>query len=98
MAAMTKPEPPYYVAIFTVEATGDDTAEYATMDGELNRLVANHHGYLGAERSMDAQGRAISLLYFTDDESIQAWRDHPIHRDAQRQGVRNTNGVSGKFG
>ncbi|QNE21332.1 antibiotic biosynthesis monooxygenase [Kribbella qitaiheensis] len=83
---MNKPQPPYYVAIFTVSDTGDDADAYAAMDARLNESVAHHPGYLGSERSTDAQGGAVSLLYFTDAVSIRKWRDDPLHRQAQRQG------------
>ena len=77
------PEPPYWAVIFTsLRTEGDDG--YAAMAEEMDALAAEQPGFLGHEFARDGLG--ISVVYFTDLESIVAWRENLRHRMAQKLG------------
>ncbi|WP_020524699.1 antibiotic biosynthesis monooxygenase family protein [Catelliglobosispora koreensis] len=82
----TRPEPPYYVAVFTITASGIDPDGYAEMNERMVELAVAQPGYLGRESALLPDGTDIVLIYYTDDESIRAWQQHPEHLEAQRLG------------
>ena len=80
----TTPAAPYWAVIFTsVRTPGDDG--YAAMAEAMDRLAAEQPGYLGHEFARD-DGLGISVVYFTDLDSIAAWRENLEHRAAQTLG------------
>ena len=81
---MTKPTPPYYAVIFTNEKT--DTLEgYGEMANQMVELAAKQPGYLGFE-SISEGNKSISVSYWTDLESIKAWKQVADHAMAQKMG------------
>ena len=79
------PEPPYYAVIFTNQAAQDNTG-YAEMAAKMAELAAQQDGYLGIESTRDVDGLAITVSYWRDEASIQAWRDNAAHAVARQQG------------
>ena len=55
---------------------------------EMQERVSGFDGYLGEQpcRSLTEQGTFVSLFYWRDRESMQAWRDDPAHRLIQQRG------------
>lgn len=82
----TRPEPPYYVAVFTITPSGVDPDGYAAMNDRMAELAERQPGYLGRESALLPDGSDLTVIYYTDAASIQAWRRHPEHLDAQRLG------------
>ena len=77
------PEPPYYAVIFTsLRAAGGE--DYAPTAARLMELAAVQPGFLGVESTRDDIG--ITVSYWSDLESIAAWRRNGEHVFAQRQG------------
>ena len=78
------PQPPYYAVIFTsLRSTGDD-AGYAAMAAQMQALAEQQPGYLGVESAREQLG--ITVSYWRDLASIQAWKAHAEHLVAQRLG------------
>jgi heme-degrading monooxygenase HmoA len=77
------PAPPYWAVIFTSVRTEGDNG-YAAMAEAMDRLAAEQPGFLGHEFARDGLG--ISVVYFTDLESIAAWRKNVSHMAAQKLG------------
>lgn len=84
--AFTRPQPPYYAVIITTRLTGEDQAGYAEMNQRMAELGRSRPGYLGRESMVDADGRDLTVLYYSDAESIAGWKQDPEHLEAQRLG------------
>ncbi len=80
----TTPEPPYYAVIFTSEHTGTALAEYVAVAALMERLATEQPGYLGIESAHAELG--ITVSYWRDEASIQAWRKHVEHTVARERG------------
>jgi heme-degrading monooxygenase HmoA len=79
------PVPPYYAVIFTSQRTEDDNG-YDAMAGAMFELALTQPGCLGAESARGPSGLGITVAYFTDEASIQAWKQNSRHLVAQRLG------------
>src|SRR5215470_2111578 len=79
------PEPPYYAVIFTSRRTEGDHG-YDKMAEAMLELALKQPGCLGAESVRGADGLGITVAYFTDEESIRAWKQNAQHLTAQRLG------------
>ena len=78
------PEPPYWAVIFTSVRTEGEGEAYGAMAELMERLAARQPGYLGVESAREAVG--ITVSYWADEDSIQAWRRDVEHIAAQRLG------------
>lgn len=77
------PNPPYYAVIFTSIRTEGDNG-YHEMAQKMVELAANQPGFLGAESAREGIG--ITVSYWSDIESIQTWKAHYEHQEAQKYG------------
>lgn len=78
------PEPPYFAVIFTSLRSAVD-AGYADMDRRMVELARRQPGFLGIESArQDRFG--ITVSYWRDEASIQAWKNDVEHQEAQRLG------------
>jgi heme-degrading monooxygenase HmoA len=77
------PEPPYYAVIFTSVRTEVDNG-YEEMAKRMVDLAQLQPGFLGMESARNDVG--ITVSYWTNLESIKAWKAHVEHQEAQRLG------------
>ncbi|MFI6103373.1 antibiotic biosynthesis monooxygenase family protein [Streptomyces sp. NPDC051310] len=77
--------PPYYAVIFTSRRTEGDNG-YAGTAARMGRLAAQQPGYLGHESVRGADGRGITVAYFTDEAAVAAWRENAEHAAARAYG------------
>ena len=77
------PAPPYYAVIFTNLRTEGDQG-YGAMAERMVELAAQQPGFLGVESVRDGMG--ITVSYWSDLESIAAWKANAEHLQAQRLG------------
>jgi heme-degrading monooxygenase HmoA len=77
------PEPPYVAVIFTSVRTEGDNG-YAAMSARMDALAAEQPGYLGIEAARDRLG--ITVSYWADEASAQAWKQVAAHVVAQQRG------------
>ena len=77
------PAPPYYAVIFS-SVQGNDLDGYAETAARMLELAARQPGYLGVETAREQLG--ITVSYWSDLESIRAWKRAAEHLEAQRQG------------
>ena len=80
------PEPPYYAVIFTSLRTDRDEG-YGDAAQRMVELAATMPGFLGVESARDGVG--ITVSYWTDLESIAAWRRQAEHVLVQGRGRRD---------
>ncbi len=77
------PEPPYVAVIFTsLRTTGENG--YAAMAAAMQVAAAEQPGYLGIEAAREELG--ITVSYWEDEASAQAWKQVGAHLVAQRRG------------
>jgi heme-degrading monooxygenase HmoA len=65
-----------------VRTDGDDG--YAAMAATMERLAREQPGYLGIEAAREGVG--ITVSYWRDEASAQAWKEVGAHLVAQRRG------------
>jgi heme-degrading monooxygenase HmoA len=59
---------------------------YPATAERMEALAAEQPGFLGIKSFEAADGERLSLFRFESLAALEAWRDHPEHRDAQRLG------------
>ena len=77
------PPPPYYAVIFTSHRTDHDDG-YVEMANKMVELASQQPGFLGVESARESIG--ITVSYWRDLESIQAWKQNADHLVAQQHG------------
>lgn len=77
------PRPPYWAVIFTNVRT-DVEDGYGAMAEAMLDLAAKQPGYLGVEHARDGVG--ITVSYWSDLDSIAAWKADVKHLAAQKAG------------
>jgi len=77
------PEPPYYAVIFTSHRTKSNNG-YGEMVDNMVKLASQQPGFLGVESARESVG--ITVSYWSDLESIKAWKQNAEHLIAQKQG------------
>lgn len=82
MIAKTPP-PPYFAVIFT-NILHSLTDSYAAMAERMEQLAREQPGFLGFESARDEIG--VSVSYWQDLASIQAWKQQTDHLMAQEMG------------
>jgi len=73
----------YYAVIFTSIRTGTDEG-YAEMGARMEELARQQDGFMGMDSARNEVG--ITVSYWRDLESIQAWKRHTDHLVAQEKG------------
>ncbi|WP_158893134.1 MULTISPECIES: antibiotic biosynthesis monooxygenase [unclassified Pseudomonas] len=74
------------VVIAFISQRADEDPDYERMAARMVELAQAQPGFLGMESVRDADGRGITLSYWTDQAAVAAWGAHPEHRQAQRLG------------
>jgi heme-degrading monooxygenase HmoA len=85
-SSFARPQPPYYAVIITSLLTDEDRDGYEKTNQRMSELGVRQPGYLGREGMTDGQGRDLTVIYYTDAESILAWKAELEHLEAQRLG------------
>jgi heme-degrading monooxygenase HmoA len=77
------PEPPYYAVIFSSLNT-EIVDGYAETAARMVELAAQQPGFLGVESAREELG--ITVSYWSDLDSIKAWKRNAEHLLAQKMG------------
>ena len=77
------PKPPYYAVIFSSVRTSGDNG-YGEMADRMMELASKQPGFLGAETAREEVG--ITVSYWSNAESIIAWKSNVEHQHAQKLG------------
>ncbi len=77
-----------FAVIFEVTPTSEGKEEYLEIASKLRGFLENRDGFISIERfqSIADEGKVLSLSFWRDQESIEAWRNLMEHRFAQKQG------------
>lgn len=82
------PAPPYYAVIFSSQRSDRHEAGYHAAAERMLALVQDQPGFLGSESARGGDGFGITVAYFDSEAAIAAWRAHPEHAVARRNGHR----------
>jgi len=80
------PEPPYTAVIFASRRPVGVEDGYGAAATRMAELVAAQPGFLGVDSARNAEGFGITVSYWTDEASAQAWRRNVEHAEVMRQG------------
>ncbi len=80
------PEPPYTAVIFASRRPVGLEDGYGTAAARMVELVATQPGFLGVDSARSPEGFGITVSYWTDEASAQAWRRNLEHAEVMRQG------------
>jgi len=74
--------------IFEVQIAEGKSAEYLDIAAALKPLLVEIEGFISIERfqSLTNKDKILSLSFWRDEESVQAWRNLESHRMAQCKG------------
>lgn len=78
-------QPPYYAVIFISQQT-DFRDGYAEMSDRMSDLASEQAGFLGIESFRSPDKKGITVSYWKDLPSIDAWRQNSEHQTAQELG------------
>lgn len=59
---------------------------YLPVAARMDDLAASMPGYVAHKEFVADDGERLTLVAFDSEEATQAWRMHPEHQAAQRQG------------
>ncbi len=77
------PKPPYFAVIFSSIRTEGDNG-YGDMATRMVELASEQPGFLGVESARESMG--VTVSYWQDLESIQAWKKNVEHCEARQLG------------
>jgi len=81
MPLITHTKPPYYAVIFT--SVRSDSQDYAALAHAVLEEAKKQEGFLGIESARNEMG--ISVSYWSDLASIEAWKNESLHKKAQQR-------------
>jgi heme-degrading monooxygenase HmoA len=74
------------VVVFRIALRADlDVAAYESLATRMVELVSSSPGFVGMDYA-PTDGGELLIARFESSEALQAWRDHPEHREAQERG------------
>jgi heme-degrading monooxygenase HmoA len=74
--------------IFEVWPKDGERSGYLDLAATLRPILERHDGFISIERfeSLTTPGKMLSISFFRDEESVNAWRNIEQHRAAQTAG------------
>lgn len=63
-----------------------DLEALARLGGRMYELAAAMPGFVSYKDFTAEDGESVSIVAFESPETLEAWRDHPEHRQAQQAG------------
>jgi heme-degrading monooxygenase HmoA len=74
------------LAVFRSRLRPENAAEFQERAAQLLEVAESMPGFLSYKVFTSADGERCSLVEFETPEQLQAWRELPVHREAQRLG------------
>lgn len=75
-----------YAVVFVSQRNGNDPQGYDAMAEKMETLARNQPGFVGIDSVRGADGKGLTVSYWSDLPAIHQWRTHAEHLVAQRQG------------
>lgn len=74
------------LSVFRSRLRPESSGEFQELAAQLMKLAESMPGFVSYKLFVSADGERCSLVEFETPEQLQAWRELPIHREAQRVG------------
>jgi heme-degrading monooxygenase HmoA len=75
------------ITVFRNRLRPEGRDAYAPTSARMTELAEAMPGFVDAKTFTADDGERVTIVTFADLASERAWRDHPEHRVAQRQGI-----------
>jgi heme-degrading monooxygenase HmoA len=75
------------MTIFRNRLREENSAEYAHTAARMSELAQNMPGFIDSKTFSSFDGERVTIVTFVDRDSHNAWRNHPEHQQAQREGI-----------
>ena len=75
------------MTIFRNRLREDNAAKYATTAAQMTELAREMPGFVDSKTFSSPDGERVTIVIFEDRATHNAWRDHPNHQQAQRDGI-----------
>lgn len=77
-----------HVVIFEVQPRPGREQDYLAIAQQLRTELERIDGFISIERfaSLANEGKILSLSFWRDEAAVKRWREHALHRAAQRRG------------
>ncbi len=74
--------------LFEAQAVAEKQARYLELAAQLKPLLSDIDGFIDIERfqSLTSPGKILSLSWWRDEASVEAWKKNHFHRAAQAEG------------
>jgi heme-degrading monooxygenase HmoA len=74
------------LAVFRSRLRSENSEEFHRLADEMLELARSMPGFVSYEVYKSEDGARCSIIEFETPEELQAWREHPRHREAQKIG------------
>ena len=74
------------VILFRSRLTPQAGADYNALDAKLTEMVQSQDGFIAAKGFTANDGERLTVVWWRDAESLERWRNLPIHTAAQEKG------------
>ena len=86
-SAVVSPRVGQVVTVFRNRLRSEALDEYAAELAVVTELARSMPGFVETKTFTAEDGERATIVTFADEVSHRGWRDHPRHREAQRNGV-----------
>jgi heme-degrading monooxygenase HmoA len=77
----------HVMTIFRNRLREENVAAYATTAARMTELAREMPGYVDSKTFSSPDGERVTIVTFEDRATHEAWRNHPDHQQAQRDGI-----------
>ncbi len=74
------------VTIFRSRLRPEHREEYEVWDKRTHDLAVKMPGFISIKTFRAEDGERVSIVEFESEETLLAWRNHPVHKEAQELG------------
>jgi heme-degrading monooxygenase HmoA len=74
------------VVLFRSKLTPEAGADYKEMAQEMYSTAHEIPGFIDFKSFTAEDGERLAIVRWKDHETLKLWREHPRHREAQKQG------------
>jgi len=74
------------VVLFFSRLTPEAGEEYVANDQRLMEKARSAPGFVDVKSFTAADGERLTIVWWKDLETLRAWREDPVHREAQAKG------------
>ena len=74
------------IVLFRSRLTPVAGEDYHQMSAEMVDTARGMPGFVDVKSFQAEDGERLTVVWWRDEETMRAWREHPRHREAQRLG------------